>query len=501
MYVSGCILPERLAALIKTPLFTDGASASGNTLLEMILRSSMQAVDSTAASLFLVADPLQKAQTTAYICDEVFYRRDANTALPAAAAWVVRQREPLRINIPDTESGFTSNGMDGTPYSALGFIAVPLCIGDSCIGVLEAVGKKDGGTFSESDLSLLGLIAGYAAPVYRTSCAYRFYADVVQQHEQQAASLMRGVPFIAASPVMREKLELCKQLAPSDMPVLIIGENGVGKASVARQLHIHSHRAAHPFIRVNCTEPAMQLLERRLFGDAADGTSATDASHSDTSDTDSPETSCFVQAEGGTLFLDEAAAIPIPLQRRLLDKILQLERSGGNIRLIASTSRDIERLTREGDFLSELYSKLNVLPIYIPPLRQRKEDIAALAQFFLRAAAREMRKPFTGFSADAQAALEQAEWKENIRELKNSVEYGCLNGHPPLVTAEYLFPRAAATLVETTGGLKSATDAFKRTYIRAALEKTGGNQTAAASVLSIQRTYLSRLMKELHIKN
>ena len=241
----------------------------------------------------------------------------------------------------------------------------------------------------------------------------------------------------------------------------------------------------------------MQLLERRLFGDAADGTSAADASNT----SNAADTSCFTQAEGGTLFLDEAAAIPIRLQKRLLERVLQLEQNGGNVRLIASTSRDIERLTREGDFLSELYSKLNVLPVYIPPLRQRKEDIAALAQFFLRAAAREMRKPFTGFSADAQAALQQAEWKGNIRELKNSVEYGCLNGHPPLVTAEYLFPRAAATLVETTGGLKAATDVFKRNYIRAALEKTGGNQTAAASVLSIQRTYLSRLMKELHIKN
>ena len=310
---------------------------------------------------------------------------------------------------------------------------------------------------------------------------------------------MQGTPFIAASPVMREKLELCKQLASSTIPVLIIGENGVGKASVAKQLHIHSRCAGHPFIRVNCTEPAMQLLERRLFGGAAVGTTATDAS--DTADTDTADTSCFTQAEGGTLFLDEAAAIPIPMQRRLLDKILQLERSGGNVRLIASTSRDIERLTREGDFLSELYSKLNVLPIYIPPLRQRKEDILALAQFFLREAAREMRKPFTGFSADAQEALEQAEWKENIRELRNSVEYGCFNGYPPLVTAEYLFPRAAATLAETTGGLKSATDAFKRNYIRTVLEKTGGNQTAAASVLNIQRTYLSRLMKELHIKN
>ena len=492
MYILGHILPEKIAALINTPLFTDGASASGDVLLEIILRSSMQAVGSTAASLFLTDETLQKAQTVAYICDDTFYCFDAKKELPAAAAWVLRQNEPLRMNTPDAESRFTSNGMDGTPYAASGFIAVPLCIEDTRIGVLEAVNKRDGGNFLESDLSLLSLVAGYAAPVYRTSCAYRFYADAVKHREQITEYATEKTPFIASSPVMREKFELCKQLASSDIPILIIGENGVGKASVAKQLHIHSCRADHPFIRVNCTEPADQLLAHRLFGAAADDTAVIDGS----------DESCFKQAEGGTLFLDEAAVIPLSLQKRLLDKILQLEQSGGNIRLIASTSRDIERLTREGDFLSELYGKLNVLPLYIPPLRQRKEDIEALAQFFLRQAAQEMRKPFTGFSADAHEALQQAEWKENIRELKNSVEYGCLNGYPPLVTAEYLFPRSAtAVLTGEIDGLKTATDVFKRTYIRTVLEKTGGNQTAAASILKIQRTYLSRLMKELNIKN
>ena len=173
MYISGRILPERLAALINTPLFTRGALASGDTLLELILRSTMQAVGSTAASLFLADETLQNARTIAYICDDAFYCIDAKRALPAAAAWVLRQNEPLRMNTPDTESRFTSNGMDETPYSASGFIAVPLRIEDFRIGILEAVDKKDGGNFSEADLSLLSLIAGYAAPVYRTSCAYR----------------------------------------------------------------------------------------------------------------------------------------------------------------------------------------------------------------------------------------------------------------------------------------------------------------------------------------
>lgn len=488
MYISGRILPERLAALINTPLFTRGALASGDTLLELILRSTMQAVGSTAASLFLADETLQNARTIAYICDDAFYCIDAKRALPAAAAWVLRQNEPLRMNTPDTESRFTSNGMDETPYSASGFIAVPLRIEDFRIGILEAVDKKDGGNFSEADLSLLSLIAGYAAPVYRTSCAYRLYVDTVKYTEQRTDREAKETPFIAASPVMREKLELCKQLAFSDIPVFIIGENGVGKTSVAKQLHVYSRRAGYPFIRVNCAEPAEELLAHRLFGAKSDSTDVSDES-------------CFKQAEGGTLFLDEAAAIPLSLQKRLLDRILQLEQSGGNIRLIASTSRDIEQLTREGDFLSELYGKLNVLPLYIPPLRQRKEDIDALARFFLHQAAQEMRKPFIDFSPDAHEALQQAEWKGNIRELKNTVEYGCLNGCPPLVTAEYLFPRSTvAVSAGDVGGLKSATDAFKRTYIRTVLETTGGNQTAAASILKIQRTYLSRLMKELNIK-
>ena len=488
MYISGRILPERLAALINTPLFTRGALASGDTLLELILRSTMQAVGSTAASLFLADETLQNARTIAYICDDAFYCIDAKRALPAAAAWVLRQNEPLRMNTPDTESRFTSNGMDETSYSASGFIAVPLRIEDFRIGILEAVDKKDGGNFSEADLSLLSLIAGYAAPVYRTSCAYRLYVDTVKYTEQRTDREAKETPFIAASPVMREKLALCKQLAFSDIPVFIIGENGVGKTSVAKQLHIYSRRADYPFIRVNCAEPAEELLAHRLFGAKSDSTDVSDES-------------CFKQAEGGTLFLDEAAAIPLSLQKRLLDRILQLEQSGGNIRLIASTSRDIEQLTREGDFLSELYGKLNVLPLYIPPLRQRKEDIDALARFFLHQAAQEMRKPFIDFSPDAHEALQQAEWKGNIRELKNTVEYGCLNGCPPLVTAEYLFPRSTvAVSAGDVGGLKSATDAFKRTYIRTVLETTGGNQTAAASILKIQRTYLSRLMKELNIK-
>ena len=487
MQISRQEFSERLAALMKTALFTEGASASGDMLLEIILRSGMQAADSTAASLFFADTTVQRTRTVAYVYDETFYRLDTQTELPASIAWVLRQNVPLRLNRPDTESRFTSSGMDGTPYSAAGFIAVPIRSKDTCFGVLEAAGKKGGGDFSETDVSLLEFIAGYAATVYRTSCAYRLYTDSVKYLEGSTDYISEQELFIAASRIMQEKLALCKRLASSDVPVMIVGENGTGKTLIAKQLHIYGCRATHPFIRVNCAEPSQELLENRLFG-------RTTSSGNDES--------CFDRADGGTVFLDEAAAIPLSIQRKLLNQLLQIERNGKNIRLIASTACDLEHLIRDGGFLSELYGKLNVLPLYIPPLRQRKEDITALSRFFLQKYARKVRKNITGFSHDAETVLESNAWRGNVRELKNTVEYGCLNALEPLVSAGDLFPQHTVTaLTEEFGDLKSATEAFKRMYIHAVLRKTGGNQTAAASILDIQRTYLSRLMKELKINN
>lgn len=486
--------PERLDALMQTALFTESPVSFGKRLPEVILRSALQAAGSTAASLFLIDETLQTVHQAAYISDEKFYTADVPMELPAAAAWVMRTREPLRLNSPDRESRFTSNGAADARYAAAGFIAVPLIVNDICFGVLEAVGKRGSTDFSESDVSLLALTAKYAASVYRICSAFKIYADTVHCFEADEAVLPGVYPFIAASAVMREKLALCKHLAASTVPVLIIGESGVGKTSMAEQLHRQSCRAAYPFIRVNCAEPSEALLAIRLFGNGA--VAAGEPVHE-------VQCSCFDQAEGGTLFLSEVSALPLQLQKRLLAYLTQSESNGRDIRFIASTSHDIEQLTRDGCFLGELYSRLNVLPVYIPPLRQRKEDILVLAKVFLQHFSRTLQKRVVSFSEEARATLINAEWKGNIRELKNTVEYACLNAHTPVITGTDLFPRYSASVFEhdTFGELKAAIDSFKRRYIRAVLDRNGGNQTAAASELKIQRTYLSRLMKELKIKN
>ena len=487
-------LPERLAALMQTALFTESPEAFGDRLPEIILRAVVQAADSTAASLFLTDETLQTVKKATYISDGNYYTADTPVELPAAAAWVVQHRESLRLNYPDSESKFTASGIPGAYYAAANFVMAPLCVNDTCVGVLEAVGKCRDEAFSDDDVSLLSLTAKYATSAYRLSAAFETYAHAVRAVEADYAATRDGVPFVAVSPVMREKVALCKHLAASAVPVLIIGEHGVGKASLAEQLHRQSCRAARPFICVNCAEVSDALLAGRLFGnaEAATGEPVCEAKRS-----------CFDRAEGGTVFLNEVAAIPLSLQRRLLEQLVRLEHAERDIRFIASTANDIEQLTRNGGFLSELYARLNVLPIYVPPLRQRKEDIPTLADVFLQRFSHEMQKHVNSFSEDALTALVNAEWKGNVRELKNAVEYACLNAQPPMIAAEDLFPRYAASVFEydTSGELKTAVDAFKRLYIRAVLDRNGGNQTMAASVLKIQRTYLSRLMKELKIKN
>lgn len=488
MYGSGLVLPEQLAALMQTALFTKGSSAFGDELLEYILRAGMQAADSTAACLFLVDNIPARTYTAAYFCDNAFYRYDMQSDLPAAAAWVLQQQQPLRITNPDTETGFMSAGLPCGQVHSAGFIAVPLCGKGSCIGVLEAVKKNGEGTFSEADLSLLGLVGSFAAPVYRASQAYTAYMDSCKYLQGDSVYLFSEVPFIAASAVMREKFEICKHLAPSAVPVLLIGEDGVGKATIAEQLYVHSSRAMHSFIRVNCAELTDDVLDYRLFGQSS--SAKTDGT-----------CSAVQKAEDGTLFLDKVTALPLALQHKLLNELSMLEGTGKTIRLIASTVCDIEQAIRDGIFLPELYGRLNVLPLYIPPLRQRKEDILPLAQFFLRQSAAILGKPFTGFTQEAQIMLQNAEWKGNVQELKNTVEYGCIQGNPPLVGRQDLFSRSGELFcADTICDLKAATEKFKRMYILTILEKNGGNQTAAAAALNIQRTYLSRLMKELKIR-
>jgi len=301
------------------------------------------------------------------------------------------------------------------------------------------------------------------------------------------------------SPVTAGKVRIMDRAAKTDCPVLLQGESGTGKEVFAEQIHLRSLRSGRPFVRVNCAAIPPGLLESELFGHVKGAFTGAAADRKGR----------FEAAEGGTLFLDEIGDFPPAVQAKLL-RVLQektFEKVGSDItvradvRLLAATNRDIEAMAGKGEFRSDLYYRLNVLPLFIPPLRQRVEDIPFLAGFFL---ARFMQKPgarrFGGFSQDASRAMLSHRWPGNIRELENAVERACVTANGDLIEPEDLMLESGLREETPQRDLKSALNVFRAGFIRNVLEENGGNRTEAAKAMGIQRTYLSRLIKDLGIK-
>jgi Nif-specific regulatory protein len=218
----------------------------------------------------------------------------------------------------------------------------------------------------------------------------------------------------------------------------------------------------------------------------------------------------FELADSGTIFLDEIGDLPLSLQAKILRVIQErkFEKVGSdatvtvNVRILAATNKDIEDLVQKGAFRGDLYYRLNVLPIFIPPLRQRPEDIPELARFFLDGFMKETKKQFSGFSQEALQAMLSYSWPGNVRELQNCIERACVIGKNKWIEPEDLFMKSGEMEGEITErNLKTAINVFKASFIRKVLEENNWNQTEASRVLVIQRTYLSRLIKELKIIN
>jgi Nif-specific regulatory protein len=265
----------------------------------------------------------------------------------------------------------------------------------------------------------------------------------------------------------------------------------------AEQVHLRSPRSRAPFIRVNCAALPEGLLESELFGHVKGAfTSAV-----------SNRRGRFEAANGGTIFLDEIGDISPALQAKLLRVIQErtFEKVGSDItvsvntRIITATNKDIETMVEKGKFRRDLYYRLNVLPVVVPPLRRHTEDIIELARYFLSKYTAINKKNFNGFSESAIRAMLIYSWPGNIRELENSVERACVVAGGKWINKEDLFPQKGRDAENGDRNLKEALVSFKSDFIRKVLEENGGNQTEAAKALDIQRTYLSRLIKELNI--
>jgi two-component system response regulator AtoC len=326
----------------------------------------------------------------------------------------------------------------------------------------------------------------------------------------------RDVALVAASASMREIYELVERAAEFKTTVLVTGESGVGKEVVARAVHGLSDRAEQPFVPVNCGAIPESLIESELFGHMRGAFTGAD----------SESRGMFREADGGTLFLDEVGELPLATQVKLL-RVLQEEevRPVGaaksypvDVRILAATARNLEAMVEAGSFRADLFYRLNVFRLHIPPLRERREDVPVLADQCLAALSRRIGKAVAPLDRDAVDALRAYPWPGNVRELENTLERALILSRDGHVTRD-LFPFAPAATIDAVSGnaivatsvtasdvaaedlsIKRRARALEERLIRLALAQTGGNRTRAAHVLEISARALQYKLKEYGIE-
>jgi DNA-binding NtrC family response regulator len=309
-------------------------------------------------------------------------------------------------------------------------------------------------------------------------------------------------PLVGDTPAIQDLVRTAQQAAASNATILLRGESGTGKEILARAIHRWSPRRDRPLVTVNCVALSEELLESELFGHEK---GAFTGAHQ-------RKQGKVELANGGTLFLDEIGDIRPALQAKLLRLIQEqeFERVGGtrpirvDVRFVAATNTDLERAMKEGRFRQDLYYRLNVVPLVLPPLRERKEDVEPLARHFIEKYSAELKRPTKTISPAALAMLTRYEWPGNVRELENAIERAVVLS----VDAE-IGPKDLPILrgepsdeapEGASGTYHEAVLQFKRELLRSALAQANGNQTRAAEALGLQRTYLSRLLKDLGIR-
>ena len=421
---------------------------------------------------------------------------------------VAKSRKPMLIpDISKDESFLNRTGSRKGKKTA--FICVPITLKRRCIGTLSIDRESSTKGVLEADVEFLSLIAGIisdAVSGFQVKVAERETLEA----ENERLRMKLGDRYEVHNLVgncsnMRAVYEQISQVADSQATVLIRGESGTGKELVARALHHGSVRRNGPFISVNCAALPENLIESELFG------------HEKGSFTGAAQQrkGRFELASGGTIFLDEIGDVPLATQVRLL-RVLQektFERVGGdqtveaNVRILAATSRDLEAGMQEGNFREDLYYRLNVFPIHVPPLRDRKTDIILLADHFLAKYNEAYGKELKRISTPAINMMMAYHWPGNVRELENCMERAVLTSTDEVVHAYSLPPslqtsEATGTAIVPDSGasLKSMVDSFEREVIVDSLKKHRGNASAAARHLQTTKRILNYRISNLGIE-
>ncbi len=376
-------------------------------------------------------------------------------------------------------------------------LCVPLVALQKTIGVIYLASYSPANNFERDHVNFVSSVASIAAVTLESVLSMEsLRAENRQLREQLAAD----EPMIGESLPMRQLTETVDKVAKGDSAVLIRGESGVGKEIVARAIHSKSSRAAQPFIAINCAAIPDTLIESELFGYEKGAFTGAVVS----------KRGKLELAAGGTLFLDEIGELDPKLQAKLL-RILQereFERVGGtntirfNARVLAATNKDLEHAIETKEFRQDLFYRLNVVSVSVPPLREHRQDIPLLAIHFARKYSQRLARPFKGISPEARALLVNYSWPGNVRELENAIEHALIMGSSdsilPIDLPETLHNEDGVK--HGAGGYHDAVSDFKKRIIQEAMRKSGDNCAEAARMLGVHPNYLHRLIKKLGVK-
>jgi Nif-specific regulatory protein len=408
---------------------------------------------------------------------------------------VIHAGEPRRVGGGVGEDQIDRQVDQLTGYKTRSVLCVPLVApGARTLGAFEVLNKRDG-HFTEDDEQGLIELAAHAAVALQNT---QEFEELLTKHQQLVEQAAQGLQLIGESPAIEAVRSTTRRIADTDLAILILGENGTGKEVVARSIHYLSRRRDQPFIAVNCAALTETLLESELFG------------HEKGAFTDARESRAgkFELASGGTLFLDEIGDMSLSGQAKLLrvleDKVVV--RVGGSIpihtevRILAATNQDLAAMVRAKRFREDLFFRLNVVSLELPPLRERGDDVLRLAEFFLQSFCRTTGRRAPKFSASAKSRLLTYAWPGNVRELRNLMERLAYLTQGDTVQLEDLVlvdARGDESGVELAGSLASATREFQQRYIRKTIDVSRGNMSGAARRLGLHRSNLYRKMRQL----
>ncbi|HEV8539362.1 MAG TPA: sigma 54-interacting transcriptional regulator [Bacteroidota bacterium] len=478
-----------------------------DSVLQAIIGTSSSLAHAEMASILLF-DPSTKetVKTLVHRSDRSQAGID-HTVNMIVAGWVLDNGKPLR-----STSFIDAVGLKNPPerYRTYGpILAVPLIVKGEIIGIINLMNPAGGEQFGESAMRILGAIAQQSAQYIHTAKLQETLFAENQRLRQELQRNYKVHGIVGASKKMKDLLDTIPAIAKSSATILLGGETGTGKEIVAHAIHFWSDRADKPFIPINCAAIPANLVESELFGHERGAfTGATGTAIGK-----------FELAHKGTVFLDEISEMPLDLQPKLL-RILEerkFYRLGSateraiDVRIVAATNRNLQELTQAGKFREDLYYRLNVMPIFLPPLRERKEDIPTLAQHFLD----EFSNKSKTFSPAALELLTKCEWRGNVRELRNVVERVFLLtpsseissnqltvlgiGVGAAAVSPSLLQAALQGTLSSHDGHNDLLEQLEKQLVELALQESRGNVSEAARMLGVDRKAMERRKEKFRL--